>query len=407
MQRSSYTVDFKLSVVDWVQNNEKSIRAASRQFGVDRKCVRKWLREKDVLGCARVMHGPRKRKLHAGRCPLSQELDELVLGSIQQQQERGEALTNQDLKSAALHASQLLGLRDFKASPSWLRAWKQRNGFSCGERLSQEDCALVTQCQPSGSSLISHVASTDEVRLLQSPPQRLGANYNSTSDEMGNGSEGKGNESTEVLPGTAQQLCTAVISGEEVQRSLGCLDHSYSRPPAEEPFPTKPHQELQTSATALLMPDGSYGDILGASLKDSELSEKSSQELLADLVPMYHEVETICDPIISSTHVGDSMCGLDIALEVTAGPSNDRELSLLPSPATATSLMTSLSPPRRTSTLETCKLWPTLGYGLMSPATDPLTGLLGNRLSQPVFPAGPEILYVDMFNNPATSSDTS
>ena len=48
----SFTVEFKLSVVDWVEERSSSVRAAATHFGLDRKVLRSWLRQKTQLRLA-------------------------------------------------------------------------------------------------------------------------------------------------------------------------------------------------------------------------------------------------------------------------------------------------------------------------------------------------------------------
>eukprot|EP00731_Ephydatia_muelleri_P038183 Em0674g6a len=87
--RKSYTTEFKLSVVEWVESHKSSVRAAAKQFGVDRKLVRVWLEHKPLLNSALVQHGPNRRKLHCGRPPASQELDRLALDFLCEQKRAG------------------------------------------------------------------------------------------------------------------------------------------------------------------------------------------------------------------------------------------------------------------------------------------------------------------------------
>ncbi len=85
----SYTLEFKLSVVDWIQSTNASIRAASKQFGVDRKLIRTWLNSKETLSSALVVHGPNRRKLHRGARPISEAVDRHVLHFLAQQRQSG------------------------------------------------------------------------------------------------------------------------------------------------------------------------------------------------------------------------------------------------------------------------------------------------------------------------------
>jgi len=45
----SFTVDYKLEVIAWMEENSSSIRSASFHFGLDRKVIRSWMKQKDNL----------------------------------------------------------------------------------------------------------------------------------------------------------------------------------------------------------------------------------------------------------------------------------------------------------------------------------------------------------------------
>lgn len=45
----SFTVAFKVGVVEWVELHSSSVRAAAVHFGLDRKVVRAWIRQKQAL----------------------------------------------------------------------------------------------------------------------------------------------------------------------------------------------------------------------------------------------------------------------------------------------------------------------------------------------------------------------
>ena len=43
----SYNVAEKLEIVEWAERN--SIHSANKKFGVDRKCIKKWIKQKKEL----------------------------------------------------------------------------------------------------------------------------------------------------------------------------------------------------------------------------------------------------------------------------------------------------------------------------------------------------------------------
>ena len=45
----SFTIEFKVGVIEWVELHSSSVRAASIHFGLDRKVVREWLKQRQTL----------------------------------------------------------------------------------------------------------------------------------------------------------------------------------------------------------------------------------------------------------------------------------------------------------------------------------------------------------------------
>ena len=46
-RQSSYTVEYKLGLLRWYQDNGENMHATARHFGIDRKCLREWLEKAD------------------------------------------------------------------------------------------------------------------------------------------------------------------------------------------------------------------------------------------------------------------------------------------------------------------------------------------------------------------------
>ena len=82
LRRNSYTVKFKVSVVEWQRKNEASIHRTAKRFSIDRKRVRK-------------------------------------------QRSEGRPVSNQLLKSKAIQIAGGLNIECFRASCGWLNRWKQ------------------------------------------------------------------------------------------------------------------------------------------------------------------------------------------------------------------------------------------------------------------------------------------
>lgn len=150
----AYTLDFKLAVVNWLHSHSASYRAAARQFRIDRKMVRDWVKRKEFLRRAVLHYGPNKKKLHHGRKPFSLVLDKAVLDYLVQERAEGRCVGDKQLTRKALEFSHCLGLDSrFKATSQWLKRWKRRvkvtykdgsNHYDPDAELSDE--ALLSEC---------------------------------------------------------------------------------------------------------------------------------------------------------------------------------------------------------------------------------------------------------------------
>ncbi len=61
---NSYTIKYKLQVVEWHNNHGRNVSQTAREFSVDRKRVRDWLDTEDVLRMHR--RGPDAKKKRIG-----------------------------------------------------------------------------------------------------------------------------------------------------------------------------------------------------------------------------------------------------------------------------------------------------------------------------------------------------
>ena len=359
MTRASYTVDFKLSVVEWVRSGGRSLREASKQFGVDRKCIRQWVREKAILGSARLRQGPHTRKLHGGRGPRSHDLDRRVLEFLLEQRRLGLDVGDGEVKQRAMDVARALGVEDFKASPSWLKGWKMRSGIV--EQPLEGKSADVLSSVPVGSALVSHVTRGDRVLLDQ-------------------------RQTNEELPQSVAMPTGHVIS------QVITPDHTYCREPPQQTY------------TELLH----HAHIGGHQLESDDV-------MLLSNTP--RSVQRMCvpssDPVMSSTQVDHFCCELDLTSSLGSDEvfGSEESKGSLPTPLPHSPSLSSLSPPKRSSLDSRPLLWPSLGctgnslvtFPEFQDFTDPLTGLLANRRSQPVFPARPEIF---MSNSETTSTES-
>ena len=160
--RRSYTVQYKLDVVKWVEERGSSLRQAEKHFGITRRVIRTWLEQRDQLREAMNSSNPNKRKLHSGRRPVSQELDRRVLEYLVKQRSRQTAVSDSELRSKALEVGHHLGVEGFKANLSWLKRWKQRCGVDYRNRTNN---IASLQDKPAESAFLSHLDSSEQIKL--------------------------------------------------------------------------------------------------------------------------------------------------------------------------------------------------------------------------------------------------
>lgn len=162
-ERRSYTLQYKLEVVSWLEKHGSSLRQASKHFGITRRVIRTWFEQKDQLREALHLNDPNKRKLHSGRPPASEELDKRVLGFLTKQRDRGVTVSDCELRRQALELGYQLGVGGFKANLSWLRRWKQR----CGVEIQNgTNDIIVKEKKLAKSTFLSHIDPGEGIKLI-------------------------------------------------------------------------------------------------------------------------------------------------------------------------------------------------------------------------------------------------
>ena len=160
--RRSYTLQYKLEVVTWLEKHGSSLRQASKHFGITRRVIRTWFEQRDQLREALHLNDPNKRKLHSGRPPASEELDKRLLGFLTKQRDRGVTVSDCELRRQALEFGYQLGLGGFKANLSWLRRWKQRSGVEIQNGTND----IVKEKKLAKSTFLSHVDPREGIKLI-------------------------------------------------------------------------------------------------------------------------------------------------------------------------------------------------------------------------------------------------
>ena len=122
----SYTVQFKVSVVDWHNANGANLSKTSREFEIDRKRIREWIANYDTLRLNCHGRGKRKRCLHDGAAVFSEELDRALYTYLEETVSDGLSLSNKELQKRAKEIAGGMDIGEFKASHMWLARWKKR-----------------------------------------------------------------------------------------------------------------------------------------------------------------------------------------------------------------------------------------------------------------------------------------
>ena len=80
-----FTVEYKISVVEWHRGNGSVVSKTANQLSIDRKCVRDWnAKNKELKRHEATPKGKKARKIHDGREPLSVQLDDQVFDFLQE-----------------------------------------------------------------------------------------------------------------------------------------------------------------------------------------------------------------------------------------------------------------------------------------------------------------------------------
>lgn len=135
---NSYTVAFKLAVLDWYHANGENKAHTSKHFGVARKRVREWSLIEDQLRAMPLAERMRRRKPvpdnDGRRRPGSRPLEAAILGWYKEQREAGKTVYSRDVRAKALELGPQYGMdKSFKASNQWLQNFKRRHASKMRE----------------------------------------------------------------------------------------------------------------------------------------------------------------------------------------------------------------------------------------------------------------------------------
>lgn len=66
-KRRSFSVELKLQAIQWHNENGQNVTKTAQQFDIDRKRVREWLSNEDMLRLNSVGQKKRMKKISAGK----------------------------------------------------------------------------------------------------------------------------------------------------------------------------------------------------------------------------------------------------------------------------------------------------------------------------------------------------
>ncbi len=281
-------------------------------------------------------------------------------------------VVEKDLQLKALEYAESLGLSSFKATSTWVRGWKHRHGVEWRNgtyEVVQDSRSPGRRGQTSiyvqvrGSALLSHVNARDRVKL----PAARGTEGR----EQCGGGEVDGGVACAVLP---------------VVLDFSAKEHNYAKPERLAPSPSLTTPPASSYPSPVL--DGDHASLL------SYLSPQLAS-------PPYG---------MDAFGIDGSIVGGVSALELPLGHEEVVTDCGFPSPQGKRHTSSSRKSSRGRGRARRSVSSSSLAVSPTSVATFPcmddgggLGGMLANRLSQPIFPAGPEIVYVDA---PLSAHDT-
>ena len=198
-RRRSFSVKYKLGVVEWHKKNGESIRKTAGEYGVDRKRVREWINQEEELSQNSKGSSAKKLRVSYGGELISQEIEFGVLDYLLSERERGVPVSNLDLKEKALEIAKQLQdeqpnprIEAFKASDGWLRLWKRRNriallrGTNESQKVPEDYGDLIKEfCNKIRSKRVEHDYTMYNMGNMDQTMCRFDMAFASTNDSIG------------------------------------------------------------------------------------------------------------------------------------------------------------------------------------------------------------------------------
>ena len=135
VKRKSYTIRFKSQVLKKLEENGGNISQTSRDFKIDRKIIRCWLSQRDLIVDSvrnRAINISSRRNIRGGKAQYP-ELEDAIMEFIRDERKFGRSVNGKMIQRKALVLFPKLypmPCASFKASKGWLRRMLLRNDLS-------------------------------------------------------------------------------------------------------------------------------------------------------------------------------------------------------------------------------------------------------------------------------------
>ncbi|KAM7306342.1 hypothetical protein ISCGN_010065 [Ixodes scapularis] len=139
----SHTVQKKIKVMEWHRRNGKNLHLTARQFKLDRKRIREWEKNCEVLLQQNFGKLKLRQKLRNGAPVFSKEVDDALFKFLERERSAGRAVGNKRLSEEALRNAIKLQLGKFVHIRQYLKRWKQR--FNVFMRQATNDSQKVPE----------------------------------------------------------------------------------------------------------------------------------------------------------------------------------------------------------------------------------------------------------------------
>ena len=132
-QRTSYTIDEKLTVVNYAQENGRNV--AAKHFGLDAPMIGRWIKQSSKWD---KENKRKKRAGNPGRKAFYPEAEDLLYNWIIEQRKKGLAVNYisvrlqmyKILKEPAIQELYPVGEYEFQGNPSWINSFMKRYDLS-------------------------------------------------------------------------------------------------------------------------------------------------------------------------------------------------------------------------------------------------------------------------------------